>query len=346
MDDLVTLFPDWRGDPYIGDLGAALVEEGWRVRFAGRWGLLFALLSAAVGRGTVHLHWYEGLAPKRKAVEGLMAWSLLPLFWMAGLRGRLIWTVHNIVPHEGFAPLVGIRFLRLLARASSRILVHFDHTREQVELQFAASGKTFVTPVASFGHAHGPPIDRMLARARISDLLVGDRTLFVQIGSLRRYKQPATTVSAFRDAAPPNAVLLVAGPCSDQAIEAEIIRAAEGDPRIILRFGRLSDEELVEALCAADWSICPYSRIENPGAVNLSVAYACPVITPDFPATRALTAGNPAILYPADGASRPHLAAAIDRAATMDSRIEHRKEQISRIDQARLTADQYRAARN
>ena len=346
MDDLVTFFPDWRGDPYIDDLGAALVEEGWQFRLVGRKGLLFALLAAAVGRGTVHLHWYEGLTPKRKAIEGLLAWSFLPLFWLAGLRGRLIWTVHNVVPHDGFAPFVGIPYLRLLARSCSRILVHFDHTREQVELQFSALGKTFVTPVASFGHAHGPPIDRMIARARISDSLVEDRKLFVQIGSLRRYKQPATTVSAFRDAAPPSAVLLVAGPCPDQAIEAEVIRAAEGDPRIILRFGRLSDEELVEALCAADWSICPYSRIENPGAVNLSVAYACPVITPDFPATRALTAGNPAILYPADGASRPHLEAAIGRAATMNTRIEHRQEQITRKDQARLTADQYRAARN
>ena len=105
MDDLVTFFPDWRGDPYIDDLGAALVEEGWQFRLAGRKGLLFALLAAAAGRGTVHLHWYEGLTPKRKAIEGLLAWSFLPLFWLAGLRGRLIWTVHNVVPHDGFRAL-------------------------------------------------------------------------------------------------------------------------------------------------------------------------------------------------------------------------------------------------
>lgn len=346
MDDLVTFFPDWRGDPYIDDLGAALVQEGWRFRLVGRKGLFFALLAAAAGRGTVHLHWYEGLTPKRKPLEGLLAWTFLPLFSLAGSRGRFVWTVHNIVPHDGFAPFVGIPFLRLLARSCSRILVHFEHTREQVELQYSAIGKTFVTPVASFGYAHGPPVDRMFARSRISDALVDDRTLFVQIGSLRRYKLPATTVSAFRDAAPPSAMLLVAGPCPDQSIEAEVVRAAEGDPRIILRFGRLSNEELVEALCAADWSICPYSRIENPGAVNLSVAYGCPVIAPDFPAVRALTAGNPAILYPADGATQPLLAAAISRAAAMTTRMEHREQQISRKDQARLTADQYRAARN
>jgi beta-1,4-mannosyltransferase len=346
MDDLVTFFPDWRGDPYIDDLGAALVEEGWKFRLVGRKGLLFALLAAAVGRGTVHLHWYEGLTPKRKPVEGLLAWSFLPLFWLAGVRGRLIWTVHNIVPHDGFAPFVGMPFLRRLARSCSRILVHFDHTRNQVELQFSAVGKTFVTPVASFGHAHGPPIDRMLARARISDQLIDDRKLFVQIGSIRRYKQPATTVLAFRDAAPPDAMLLIAGPCTDQSLEVEVIRAAGGDPRIRLRFERLSDEDLVEALCAADWSICPYSRIENPGAVNLSVAYGCPVIAPDFPAVRALTAGNPAILYPGGGETRSLLAAAIRKAATVSKRVGHHERQISRREQARSTADQYRAARN
>jgi beta-1,4-mannosyltransferase len=347
MNDLVTFFPDWRGDPYIEDLGAALAAEGWGFRLVGRKGLLLALLGAAVGHGTVHMHWYEGLTPKRKPIEGLLAWSFLPFFWLAGLRGRLVWTVHNVVPHDGFAPFVGIPFLRLLARSCSRILVHFDHTREQVELQYSVSGKTFVSPVASFGHAHGPPVDRAFARARISDLLADDQKLFVQIGSLRRYKQPVITVLAFRDAAPPSAMLLVAGPCPDQSIEAEVIHAAGDDPRITLRFGRLSDAELVEALCAADWSICPYSKIENPGAVNLSVAYDCPVIAPDFPAVRALTAGNPAILYPADGAPRPLLAAAMSRAATTPTgRVEHRKDQISRKDQARLTVEMYRAARS
>lgn len=347
-NELVTFFPDWRGDPYLDDLGAALAEEGWRYEIVGRKGLMKALVGAIRGRGTVHLHWFEAFSPRRSVMDGLVAWLYLPALWLAGRRGRLIWTVHNVVPHEGYAPLVGTRFLRLLARSSSRILVHFDQTRETVARAFRSSGKIAVTPAAAFGHAHGPPIGRAEARTSISDRLTDDAMLFVQIGSLRRYKQPATTVLAFRDVAPPSAMLFVAGPCEDDSIEAEVTRAAGGDPRILLRFGRLTDGELVAALCAADWSISPYLRIDNPGAVNVSVAYGCPVIAPAFPSVREMTTGHPSILYPLDGESRQRLADAIVAASTAkgpQADVGRRPPAVSRREQARQTAEQYRAAR-
>jgi hypothetical protein len=349
MKDLVTFFPDWRGgDPYIGDLAQALSVEGWRSRIVGRKGLLEALIAAIAGRGTVHLHWFEAFTPKRRRLEGVVAWLYLPALWLAGRRGRLIWTVHNVVPHEGYAPLVGTRFLKLLAQSSSRILVHFDETRTIVEQQLSAHGKVSIIHAATFGHAHGPPVDRAAARARISPHLTEDTMLFVQVGSLRSYKQPATTVLAFRDAAPPSALLLVSGLCVDEALKADVIRAAADDPRITLRFDRLSNEDLVMALCAADWSICPYTKIDNPGAVNLSVAYDCPVIAPALGPVREMTNGHPTILYPLDGPVRQQLASAIATAAGMrlapgDGTGGLR---VTRREQARQTSNEYLAARS
>jgi hypothetical protein len=348
MKDLVTFFPDWRGgDPYITDLAAALSAEGWRSRIVGRKGLMLALIAAVRGHGTVHVHWYEALAPGRDWFDGLVAWLYLPALWLAGRRGRLVWTIHNVTPHEGYAPLVGMRFLRLLARSSSRILVHFDETREIAEKKFSVPGKIFVTHAATFGHAHGPPVDRTTARASISPLLTDDRKLFVQVGSLRAYKQPAVTVLAFRDAAPPSALLLVSGLCVDDALKEEVIRAAGNDPRIMLHFERLSNEKLVAALCAADWSICPYLRIDNPGAVNLSVAYECPVIAPALGPVREMTMGHPSILYPTEGPARQRLADAIRDAAARVSPGERGRGRptVTRREQARQTSEQYLAAR-
>ena len=93
----------------------------------------------------------------------------------------------------------------------------------------------------------------------------------------------------------------MSGLCVEDSIKDEVIRAAANDERIILRFDRLTNEDLVAALCAADWSICPYLRIDNPGAVNLSVAYGCPVIAPALGPVRDMTEGHPRILYPTDG---------------------------------------------
>ena len=306
-----------------------------------------ALAAAIIGRGTVHLHWFEGFTPERHWFEGVVAWIYVPALWLAGRRGRLFWTVHNVVPHEGYAPLVGLRFLKLLARSSSRIFVHFDETRQVVEERFSARGKVSVIPAATFGHAHGPLVDRASARARISDHLTADTMLFVQVGSLRSYKQPATTVQAFRDAAPESAQLLVSGLCVDEALRADVIRVAANDPRITLHFDRLSNEKLVTTLCAADWSICPYTNIDNPGAVNLSMSYDCPVIAPELGPVVEMTQGHPVMLYPPDGPARQQLASVIAKAAAMrvapaDGRGGRR---ITRREQARQTSEQYIAAR-
>ena len=349
MTDVVTFFPDWRGgDPYLDDLARELSAQGWRSRIVGRKGLLFALAAAIMGRGLVHLHWFEGFTPERRWFEGVVAWLYVPALWLAGLRGRVFWTVHNVMPHDGYAPFIGLRFLKLLARSSSRILVHFDETRQVVEERFNARGKVSVVHAATFGHAHGPPVDRASARARISDHLRADAMLFVQVGSLRSYKQPAATVQAFRDAAPSSALLLVSGLCIDDALKADVIRVAADDPRITLRFARLSNEDLVTALCAADWSICPYTSIDNPGAVNLSVAYDCPVIAPAFGPVVEMTRGHPVMLYPPHGQVREHLASVIASAAETRLAPADGKGglRVTRREQARQTSEQYRAARS
>jgi beta-1,4-mannosyltransferase len=348
MTDLVTFFPNWRGDPYVNSLLAALAEQGWRVEAVGRRGLLPTLLSAIGGRGTVHIHWFEGFNPERRWGAGLVAWLYLPLLWLAGRRGRLVWTVHNVTPHEGYPPWVGKTFVRFLARSCSLVLVHFESTRQTLVDAFGLSEKVRVIPPAAYGHAHGPPIDRSLARASISDRLTDATLLFVQFGSLLSYKQPDTTIRAFRDAAPPSAMLLVAGPTEDEALRAAVVEAAEGDPRVLLRLGRQSDADLVAALCAADWSICPYVRIDNPGAVNLSVSYGCPVIAPAFPSVRELTMGHAAILYRTDGPARQRLEEAIAMAGTAGAAVPEGRPAgggISRSEQARRTAEQYLAAR-
>lgn len=344
----VTLFPPWPTHPYLANLAAALGEEGWQCELVGRMGLFKALVLAILGQGTVHLHWYEGLTLGRNRTAGLVAWAFLPVMWLAGRRGRLIWTVHNLVPHEGYARFAGPAFVWRLARASGRILVHFEEHKQLVEDRFDVHGRVFVTPPADYGHVHGPPIDRATARARAFAAPDPNAMLFVQIGNLRRYRQPTTTIVAFREAAPPTARLLVAGACPDQSLELEILRAVGGDPRVAVRFDRLSDEELVAALCAADWVILPYVSIFFPSAVSLVVAYGRPLIAPAFPGVRALLAGQPAILYPTDGPSRPRLEDAIATAATgMAPRplAGEPRRAVSWRDQARETAGIYLAAR-
>jgi hypothetical protein len=343
----VTLFPDW-DDLYLRQLAEGVTAAGWECEMVGPEGISAALADAAEGRGTVHIHWYEGFNPRRTRRDGLTAWMQLPLLMAAGRRGRLIWTVHNVVPHEGYAPLMGASFVSALAHAASRVLVHFDETRDVLAKEFGIGNKVFVTPPAAVGHAHGAPIDRALARATVWEDLDPDATLFVQIGNLRAYKDPVTTVLAFRDAAPANARLLLSGLCRAGSMRSEIMRAADGDPRIVTRFAFVDDDYLVAALCAAEWSICPYRKIDNPSAANLTISYGCPLIAPAIPVIRRMAAGHPSILYATRGNRRRNLAEAIALAGerpplrATDSRS---PALVTRRDQVDQTVAQYVAAR-
>jgi hypothetical protein len=109
----------------------------------------------------------------------------------------------------------------------------------------------------------------------------------------------------------------------------------------------LSEQELTAMLCAADWSICPYVAIDNPGAVNLTVAYDCPVIAPTFPAIEELTRGRRRILYSTERPIRECLAEAIALASRglAESAPEERRQPVTWRAQAQRTAGVYLEAR-
>ena len=91
----------------------------------------------------VHLHWLEFIAPSDgRPVTGLFR-TLVRHLWLAGeigwlrLRGiSVVWTVHNLAPHEPVRPHLE-RFLgRVVTRLTDHVIAHSEYARSRVEQQW------------------------------------------------------------------------------------------------------------------------------------------------------------------------------------------------------------------
>ncbi len=269
------------GNPYQHLLAEALTKQGATVRTSSRLRLRDAL-RARGGASVVHLHWIEFIIrstdPGRWA--GLLSVGraihlLLVLFVARIRRVRVVWTVHNLQPHEARRRGIDHWVARLVARLADAILVHSRHCAAQVT-------KRLGRPVEIAYHGNYvdfyPPAGCNRQQSRLSLGLPPDAHVFLAFGLIRPYKKIVELIAEFRGLADTSFRLLIAGRPLDDEVRREVERAATGDERVVLRLDRISDAEVAELHLAADVAVFAYRDVFSSGALMLALSQGLPVI--------------------------------------------------------------------
>lgn len=206
--------------------------------------------------------------------------------WPARRVLRVVWTAHNVLPHEQvFADDVVAR--KTLARSASVVLVHSDATAQAVR-DFGAV-RVAVAPQGSYVDRYNHLPSRAEARARLG--LPADVLVIAHVGALRPYKGTHRLLAQV-GGRPGGTCYLIAGACPDGAYRArlqELARAA--GPRVRLLLGWLSDDDLGDCLAAADAAVFPFTAVSNSGSVLLALGAGLPVVVPDMPELASLPGG-------------------------------------------------------
>jgi beta-1,4-mannosyltransferase len=238
----------------------------------------------------LHLHWLarvmrgaESEAAGRERVAAFFAG--LDAFRAAG--GRLVWTAHNVLPHDTAFPNVDLELRRgVVARA--------DVVHVLSEGTVAAAAPLYAIPPEKVQHLPHPAYlgvyrDEVSdADARLAYGLGADDIVFGLVGHLRPYKGLDELLDAFESmaAAPPDARrrrLLIAGtPGADPSIEALLARA-RAHPDVVVDARRIPAEELSIPLRASDVIVLPYRSSLNSGALLLALSFGRPVIAAASP---------------------------------------------------------------
>ncbi|MGZ8501386.1 MAG: glycosyltransferase [Candidatus Limnocylindrales bacterium] len=236
-------------------------------------------------RTVLHLHWTHGVlagiddeATGRAAIAGFLA--RIDRFTDAG--GKLVWTVHNVLPHDA-------RFHRLEAELQQAIV------DRSVAVHILAAGtvnavadwftippdKVVHVPLPSYRGVYQDIYSRDEARHRLG--IAEDEVVYGLFGALKPYKGLAVLLDAF-DAVtadhPRRRRLLVAGAPDRAEVTAAFIERCRDHPLVTLHARRIPDDEMQLFLRATDVAVLPYEDVLNSSVLFLVLTFGLPVITP------------------------------------------------------------------
>jgi beta-1,4-mannosyltransferase len=230
----------------------------------------------------IHLHWLHRLVAAtthdgaRLAADGVAA--DLAALHAAGV--AILWTVHNVLPHDAPFPEVQLALRKIVAGAADLV-----HVLEPDTARLAAPH--YELPAAKVRHLPHPGwqgvypdwVSRDRARARLA--LPPDVVVYVLFGRLSADKGVAELVEAFTRPEPvPGARLLLAGPPPRDPDDrtAAALAVAARHPQVDLWPRRVADDEVQIILRAADVAVSPQRVPLNSGSRLLALTFGLPVV--------------------------------------------------------------------
>jgi glycosyltransferase involved in cell wall biosynthesis len=320
----ILAFPRDR-NPYQDLLYGEMRRLGVEISYLGEWtpshllNLLLLPLETAVRRlygvRLVHLHWVSVFAfPCAEHIPALRRvaqwWFVVWLRVCRTLGMRLVWTAHNVLPHDRvFADDVAARHRLVLA--SDLVVVHSQATLASLAAIGGTVARCAVIP-------HGPIApNRPAASMRTPGSDDAPRRILF-IGRLKEYKGIDDLLAAFDMLPKPKPVhLTVAGQCEEPQLRRRLHSFAERHDNItiVVSTNRLPEEDMTELIAAADVVVLPFRRITTSGSALLALSHGRPLIVPDLPA---MADFPDAALIRYDGGI-PGLRVALEQVATIDS---------------------------
>ena len=236
---------------------------------------LVARLASRPGPAVFHLHWENAvgflpdITPER---------FLDDLVSLRDAGGRVVWSLHNLEPHEERH-----RNFATQLRAGLIDLADVVHAHSVPALAAALAvwplplHRVRVVPHGNFDGAY-PIIGRDEARAGLG--LSGARMVLLLPGRIGPYKAPHLLVSAFLAAAGPDDRLIVAGETMREAI------TLPADDRVLVFSEFLSPEEFSRCHAAADVIVLPYRQSLTSGSAVLAATLGRGILGADTPGLR------------------------------------------------------------
>jgi len=256
---------------------------------------------------------------------------------------KLVWTAHNIYPHNRRHQAIDHECRVAICRLATAVLAHCEVARAEVESRFAPQGRVFVIPHGNFIDVYARKFTRSEAR---SDLGVpADAFVYGFFGSMQPYKGLEELIEAFCGLGQQDAWLVGVGGGKPEYLD-RLRAIGGGAPRVVLRtFPRAPSEEITRVLEAADVITLPFTATMTSGTVILALSWSRPVVAPALGCLPMTVAPGGGILY--DPSAPGALPGALEEARRLDLPAAGRAafEGVRRFDWdtiARATLEAYR----
>ena len=275
-------------NPYQAQLYSAAAASGMEIVYAGghtrshALNLLLLPLELLARRlsgwNVLHLHWTYafGLYGSRRfpiLYRFASFWFVVVLATARACGLRIVWTAHNVLPHERVFHDDVAAGLRLVS-TSDLVIVHSPAAERELTELLGRPSRVAVVPHPPFASRS---MDREASSAGPLRLL-----FFGRIGS---YKGVEDLLLAMHHLGPSTELrLTVAGACEDRGLAARLSQLSRRlDGRVALRLERVPEEDVPTLLGEHDLLMLPFRRTTTSGSALLGLGAGMTVAVPDLP---------------------------------------------------------------
>lgn len=255
------------------------VRHGWRKALNLMWYFIRELAFLAHRSTTVHFIGFFMLAHIHKGwADHSWLWEcrLLKLF-----SRRLIFTVHNVMPHERDTPEIR-RLMAKIYRIPDCLVVHTQRARQRLMDEFAVASERIVVMEHGINELV-PPESTVIAATRSELGVTASQRLVLFFGNVHYYKGVDLLLEAARRFGP-QVRLHIAGRCGDPEYGRELLRTMSDHPmgeRLTWEDAFLSESRVSELLSAADVVVMPYRHIDQSGVLFAALRHGVPLVAFD-----------------------------------------------------------------
>jgi glycosyltransferase involved in cell wall biosynthesis len=246
----------------------------------------------------LHVQWLHERLWRRHGWGPLARGRDLVGFWRflrtaKRLGKRIVWTVHDLEPHDGVG-LADRAGTAMLARAADLVICHTAATRERLVRRYL--GRRDTTVIMRHGNYDGVfPAPRPRAETAAAFGFDPSARTLVAAGNLRGYKGFEVAVEAATLLGPEYQLVIAGGHNPETPEVADALRkqvAGRANVRLVVR--QVGDDELADLYAAADCVLLPYRWITGSGALITSLTLGRAVVASDLPFFRNELADEPA----------------------------------------------------
>ncbi len=290
----IACWPRSSGNAYQTRFYAALQPSGVQVAYPSvvddAW-----LRTASRAFDALHVHWPESL------------WRTRGRTWFGRLRGvagvdrflraarrrglKLVWTLHNLEPHESPDWLDRLGYSRF-ARYADLVIAHSHVASEHLQARYRPRGQVVTMYHGSYERCHEEAGDPTSIRRQFG--LDPRLPLGCCVGNLREYKNLDLAVMAAQQM-PGEFQLAVAGAPHPDFDLSPLTKRCQGNPQSVLIPRRLTDREFADLVTASTAVLLPYRKITSSGALLSALSLGRGVIASDLPYFREVCAPEPEV---------------------------------------------------
>jgi beta-1,4-mannosyltransferase len=318
------LQPGTGANPYASLLAAALRRGGVELT-EGNYDLDAAWLEdSRASHSFLHMNWLDRFYARFDEPANLEAAVSRYADFVDNLRlarrlgYRVIWTVHNLFPHERRYPQLDRLMNSLIAREADHVIAHCQFAADRISEMYDPRTPVQVIPHGNYGSVFPNTVAPAAARARLD--IAADRFVYLFFGNARGYKGVAELIAAFRNVADADAILLLVlrENVRSPGLIGQLRATADGDRRI--RFATstfFANEEFQYYLNAADVVTLPFTSVLTSGSAIQALGFGKPLVLPRLGCLPELVGDDAGIVYDPENADG--LAGALRQARLFDA---------------------------